>query len=232
MDAQNAARALMANPELPPFELGAQQRELQDLTNAQRRLSQQLQAHKATLRALDSTSVVRPVLQAVVKTLEEQLKLLEKQLRTVVAALVPELLDLPGVGPVVAAIVLGETGQVERFKNEHHFASYCGAAPVERGSGQNCRMQLNTGGNRRLNWALHIVAIVRLRQDDRTKTLSAKLKERGKSQRTVLRILKTYIAHELFHLHLPLLDAPIPGSQQSPFRLMLHVIAIPSRASQ
>jgi transposase len=58
-------------------------------------------------------------------------------------------------------------------------------------------MQLNTGGNRRLNWALHIV---RLRQDERTKTFLAKQKAAGKNQRTSLRILKTYIARELFTL--------------------------------
>ncbi|MFB9994721.1 transposase [Deinococcus oregonensis] len=89
---------------------------------------------------------------------------------------------------------------MERFKNKDHFSSDCGAAPVERGNGQNTRMQLNTGGNRRLNWALHIVAIVRLRQDEHTKTFLAKLKAAGKNQRTSLRILKTYIARELFTL--------------------------------
>ncbi|UQN08363.1 hypothetical protein [Deinococcus sp. QL22] len=41
-------------------------------------------------------------------------------------------------------------------------------------------MQLNTGGNRRPNWALHIVAIVRLRRDERTKAFPAKLKVAGK----------------------------------------------------
>ncbi|WP_371827235.1 transposase [Deinococcus sp. QL22] len=49
----------------------------------------------------------------------------------------PSLLEVQGVGPVVAEIVLGETGRIERFKNKCHCASDCGAAPVERGSGQN-----------------------------------------------------------------------------------------------
>jgi len=71
-------------------------------------------------------------------------------------------------------------------------------SPVERGSGKNSRMQLNHGGNRRLNWALHIVALTRSRCDERTRALLAKLKARGKTQRASLRILKTYIARELF----------------------------------
>jgi len=89
----------------------------------------------------------------------------------------------------------------KRFASPHHFASYCGAAPVERGSGQNRRMQINPGGNRRLNWALHIVAMVRLRMDGgRSKRFLERAQLRGKTKRSCLRLLKTYIARELFRV--------------------------------
>jgi transposase len=94
-----------------------------------------------------------------------QLAALEKQIRAAIYAVMPSLLELPGVGPIVAGVLLAETGDPKRFASPHHFASYCGAAPVERGSGQNRRMQINPGGNRRLNWAPPIVAMVRLRMD-------------------------------------------------------------------
>ncbi len=77
----------------------------------------------------------------------------------------PGLLNAKGVGPIVAGVLLAEAGDPKRFASADHFASYCGAAPLERGSGQNCRMQVNPGGNRRFNLALHIVAMVRLRID-------------------------------------------------------------------
>lgn len=198
VDAQNAARALMANPELPTFEPGEQQRELQDLSRTQRRLSEQLKANKMALQALDEGSSVRPALTQVIQVLEIQLTKLVEQMKTLVKASTPALLEILGVGPVVASVILGEVGTIERFANEGQFASYCGAAPVERGSGKNSRMQLNHGGNRRLNWALHIVALTRSRCDERTKVLLAKLKARGKTQRASLRILKTYIAREMF----------------------------------
>jgi len=198
VDAQNAARALLANPGLPAFTLGERQRELQDLSRTQRRLSEQLKANQAALAELDASSPARPVLEQVVEVLRVQLAALVKQLGALVAALAPSLLGVLGVGPVVASLLLAEVGDVSRFASGDGFASYCGAAPVERGSGQNTRVQLNPGGNRRLNWALHIVAVVRLRQDERTKTLVARLKGRGKSQRAALRVLKTYIARELF----------------------------------
>ena len=47
--AQNAARALLANPGLPAFQLGERQRELQDLTRIQRELSKQLKADLGAL---------------------------------------------------------------------------------------------------------------------------------------------------------------------------------------
>ncbi len=198
VDASNAARALLANPELPAFRPSEGQREFQDLTRTQRRLSEQLKANRMALQALDPSSSARSALTQVIHVLEEQLAELSEQMKTLVKTLAPALLELLGVGPVVASVILGEVGTIERFANEGQFASYCGAAPIERGSGKNSRMQLNHGGNRRLNWALHIVALTRSRCDERTKALLAKLKARGKTQRASLRILKTYIARELF----------------------------------
>src|SRR3954452_23763082 len=166
---------------------------------AQQRLSDQLKSNQSALAELTEHSPVREILQQVIGTLSIQLKALEKQMRIAVSALMPCLLDLPGVGAIIAGALLAEVGQAERFPSADHFASYCGAAPVERGSGQNRRMQVNAGGNRRLNWALHIVAMVRLRMDGgRSRAFLDRLKLHGKTQRAALRVLKTYIARELF----------------------------------
>lgn len=60
-------------------------------------------------------------------------------------------------------------------------------------------MQVKAGGNRRLNWALHIVARVRLGSDGgRSKALLEKQRQNGKSHREGLRVLKTDVARELF----------------------------------
>ncbi len=50
-----------------------------------------------------------------------------------VKTLAPALLDILGVGPIVASVILGEVGNIGRFASEGQFATYCGAAPVERG---------------------------------------------------------------------------------------------------
>ena len=154
VNASNAARALPANPKLPVFQPGEYQRELQDLTRTQRRLSEQLKANTMVLQTLHTSSSVHAALMQVVRVLRAQLAELSKRMKALVKALAPTLLELLGVGPIVASVILGEVGTIGRFGNEGQFASYCGAAPVERGSGKNSRMQLNHGGNRRLNWAL------------------------------------------------------------------------------
>jgi transposase len=198
IDAANVARALLANPKLPAWQGSDRQREMQEMSRAQQRLSDQLKSNRSALAELTEHSPVREILQQVIGTLSIQLKALEKQMRTAVSALMPCLLDLPGVGAIIAGALLAEVGQAQRFPSADHFASYCGAAPVERGSGQSSRMQVNPGGNRRLNWALHMVALVRLRVDDRSKEFVATRVTEGKSKRAALRLLKTYIAREIF----------------------------------
>jgi transposase len=201
VDAENVGRALLANPQWTPLHSREQQRELQELTRAQRRLSEQLKANRSALQELMAESPVRQIIHKVIAILLKQLSALEKQIEAAINAVMPSLLKLPGVGPIVAGVLLAETGDPRRFASPHHFASYCGAAPVERGSGQNRRMQINPGGNRRLNWALHIVAMVRLRIDGgRSKRLFDKAQLRGKTKRSALRLLKTYIARELFRV--------------------------------
>jgi transposase len=201
VDAENVGRALLANSQLTPLHNTEQQRELQELTRTQRRLSEQLSANRVALQELLAESAVRDIIEQVIAVLLKQLAALEKQIRVAIHAVMPSLLQLPGVGPIVAGVLLAETGDPKRFASPHHFASYCGAAPVERGSGQNRRMQINPGGNRRLNWALHIVAMVRLRMDGgRSKRFLERAQLRGKTKRSGLRLLKTYIARELFRV--------------------------------
>ena len=56
-------------------------------------------------------------------------------------------------------------GDVARFPTKAHFASYSGTAPVEASSGKVVRHRLSLGGNRHLNYALHMVATSQARSD-------------------------------------------------------------------
>ena len=73
------------------------------------------------------------------------------------------LTKLFGVGPVVAAMVIGYTNDVTRFRNRDQFAAYTGTAPIEVSSGGRITHRLSRRGNRQLNHAIHIAAITQIR---------------------------------------------------------------------
>lgn len=113
--------------------------------------------------------------------------------------LAPELLALPGVGVVIAATLLAEISDIGRFESEHHLASYCGAAPIRRGSGKTVRLCVNPGGNWRLNHALHLAVMTRLpRNQWGTRDYCEAKQAQGKSKREAIRLLKTYLAREVY----------------------------------
>ena len=86
-----------------------------------------------------------------------------KRIRAAVAASSTTLTDLFGVGPIIAATLIGYTGDIARFRNRDHYAAYNGTAPVEFSSGGRIVHRLSQRGNRDLNHALHMAAICQLR---------------------------------------------------------------------
>ena len=203
-DAVLVARVLQAEPTRPVVSAPAWLRSVQELTRTRRHLAQQLQADRMRLRAMQ-TPDVRASLEHVVDTLAQEVEALERQIDQLVQAVAPGLMDLPGVGPVIAGLLLAEVGDIGRFKTQHHFASYCGAAPVPRESGASKHVRVNRGGNRRLNWAMHIIARTRLRIDETSRVLVARKEQEGKTHREAIRVLKTYLARQLYRVMTELL---------------------------
>jgi transposase len=110
------------------------------------------------------------------------------------------LLALPGVGTLTVGALLAETGEVARFRSADAFAMFAGVAPIPASSGQTWRMRLNRGGNRRLNRALHLVALVQARTFAPAQAYVARKIAEGKSQRDAIRALKRRLARVVFQL--------------------------------
>ncbi|MGA8045974.1 MAG: IS110 family transposase [Dermatophilaceae bacterium] len=91
--------------------------------------------------------------------IEKKTKEINKELKAMVLARGSTLMDLPGVGPVVAARVLADTGDVARFADRNRFASWTGTAPLDASSGEQNRHRLCRAGNRRMNHMIHIAAV-------------------------------------------------------------------------
>lgn len=135
-----------------------------------------------------------------VLALTDEAKIHERAVLAAVRAWHPELLDQPGVGPIVAATVLCAWSHPGRFASDAAFAQLAGCAPIPASSGRTVRHRLNRSGNRDLNSALHTIAITRLRRDPTTQAYAQRRRAEGKTDREIRRCLKRYIARQLFRL--------------------------------
>lgn len=104
------------------------------------------------------------------------------------------LLELHGVGPIVAGFILGHVGDARRFTTPDRFASYNGTAPIEASSGPTKRHRLNPRGNRQLNHALHMAAVTQVRHDTPGRAYFLRKIAEGKSKKEALRALKRRIS--------------------------------------
>ena len=206
VDASNVARAVLANPELVTFTPLDEQEQLKNLTRTRQKLVEQRTALGLSLSS-QPIETCRQALEEVRSVIAIKLKELEREMRRLVKALMPELLELTGIGLVGAATLLAEAGDVRRFRSQHSFAMFSGCAPVERSSGGQQRRQLNIRGNRRLNRVFHLIVQTRLRLDQKSKDYLAKKQAEGKTRRSALRCLKTYVARQVFNTMLELTNS-------------------------
>jgi transposase len=125
---------------------------------------------------------------------------LEREILKHVRALVPELLDEPGVGPIVAAQLIVTWSHKDRVRSEAAFARLAGVAPLPASSGQTIRHRLSRGGDRQLNRALHTVILHRRQHDPATRDYITRRIAEGKSARDATRILKRYLARHLYRV--------------------------------
>lgn len=133
--------------------------------------------------------------------LHDEIGDLDTMIAGLVEDLAPNLIARNSIGHVGAAQLLLTAGDnPERLRSEASFAALCGVSPVPASSGKVVRHRLNRGGDRAANSALHIIAIGRLRTDQRTKDYVAKRIAEGHSKLDAIRALKRYIAREVFTL--------------------------------
>jgi transposase len=125
---------------------------------------------------------------------------LEREMLQHVRALAPDLLDEPGVGPIVAAQLIVTWSHPGRVRSEACFARLAGVAPLPASSGQTIRHRLSRGGDRQLNRALHTVILHRRQHDPATRDYIARRIAEGKSARDATRILKRYLARHLYRV--------------------------------
>jgi transposase len=134
-----------------------------------------------------------------VRRLDRQVAAATSAVRTSVAASGTTLTQIYGVGPVLAAKILGHTGDVARFPGRDHYASYTGAAPIEASSGDLRRHRLNRAGNRQLNCALHIIAVCQIRDPGPGQAYYQRKLAEAKTPAEARRSLKRHLSNVVYH---------------------------------
>ena len=125
---------------------------------------------------------------------------LEREISVLVDEICPQLVVMPGCGPLTAAKLIGEIAGAERFTSDAKLARAAGVAPVPVSSGRRDRHRLDRGGNRQLNLAFHRLAINRARHDPETAAYLARKQTQGMSRMEALRCLKRHLARRVHHL--------------------------------
>lgn len=130
--------------------------------------------------------------------IEKKVKALTIEIKGVVKERGSNLMDLSGVGPVVAARILADVGDVCRFANRNRFASWTGTAPLDASSGEQTRHRLSRAGNRRMNRMLHIAATTQIRLDTEGRAYYRRKLAAGKSRMEAMRCLKRRISDAVY----------------------------------
>jgi len=136
-----------------------------------------------------------------VLALDEEKAELDVLLDDLVRATAPALLEVYGVGIDTAALLLVAAGDnPQRLRSEASWAHLCGVSPIQASSGKVTRYRLNRGGDRQANHALWRIAMVRMSSDARTRNYVERRLAEGKTKPDIMRMLKRYIAREVFRL--------------------------------
>ncbi len=129
---------------------------------------------------------------------EKKIKALTAELKAMVLARGSTLMDLPGIGPIVAARILADVGDIARFADRNRFASWTGTAPLDASSGDQIRHRLSRAGNRRMNHMLHIAAATQARLDTEGRAYYRRKLAEGKTRMEAIRCLKRRISDAVY----------------------------------
>ena len=125
-------------------------------------------------------------------------KAADKELTELVEATGTTLLNLRGIGPSGAGRLLVEVGDITRFPNRDHFASWNGTAPIDASSGDQVRHRLSRAGNRQINRVVHIMATVQLRNPTEGRAYYDRRKAEGKTSMEAMRALKRRLSNIVY----------------------------------
>ncbi|HXV70931.1 MAG TPA: transposase [Acidimicrobiia bacterium] len=171
-------------------------------------MSRRLSADKASrmlqgMRNLDVIGEHRKTMAKIhladIRRIDRELKANKKRIGTAVAASGTTVTEVFGVGPIVAAFLVGYSGDITRFERAGHYASYNGTAPIEMSSAGSRKHRLSLRGNRKLNHAIHMAAVTQVSHKDTPgRVYYDKKRAEGKTKKEALRALKRRVSDTVY----------------------------------
>jgi transposase len=151
--------------------------------------------------AINHTRLAMQPLARRIEHLDAEIVEHDEAIKTLIDAAAPQLVAEFGIGYITAATFYLAWSHPGRCRSEAAFARLAGVAPIEATSGQNQqRHRLCRTGDRKLNQALHVVALVRKRADPTTRAYIARRTSEGKTDREATRCIKRYLARRVWRL--------------------------------
>jgi transposase len=187
-----------------------------------RALGARLARREQTIRVRLARELVRRC-----AALGRELRSLERELDTRVREQAPELLELPGCGPLTAAKLVAEIAGVSRFATDAKLARHAGVAPLPASSGARHRHRFDRRGNRQLNSAFHRIAVTQARIHPEARTFLERKRSEGKSNREALRSLKRHLVRRVHRLLSPPAIRISSPTSSSPIRANAAAAAMP-----
>jgi transposase len=135
-----------------------------------------------------------------VRELTQTITQLYEQLAGLVTQVASHLLAEKGLGVLIAAKLIGEIAGIDRFTSDAQLARISGCAPIPVSSGRTDRHRLDSGGNRQLNHAFHMLALTKIMLDPQTAAYLAKQRRAGKTNTEAIRSLKRHLVRRVYHL--------------------------------
>ena len=133
-----------------------------------------------------------------IERLDVKLKAMKAELKAAVLASGPHLMDIHGIGPACAARILADVGDVARFPDRHHFASWTGTARIDASSGQHTHHRLSRAGNRRHSHVLYMAGLVQLRNDTPGRAYYRRRVAEGKTPMEAMRCLRRRLSDVVY----------------------------------
>jgi transposase len=129
-------------------------------------------------------------------TIRSEIMEMERELDELVDRSGYKVRTIPGCGVVHAAKLIGEIGDIDRFRSPAALAKYAGCAPRQFSSGKTFRHHKTRAGNRRLNCVLHRIALAQISPSGTpiAKRYFAKKVSEGKSKNQALTCLRRHVA--------------------------------------